>query len=632
MGLSQNNEAPCAATPEAPQQTIDSPETLNFPDPLRQENRWMCYKISPDASEKTPISPLTGGHASSKDPATWTDFTTAQRYAARNGLVMGLAINNSLPGFNRLTAIDFDHVCAEGEAPPSWVADVCAELGSFTERSFSGTGFHALVYGDLPNSNNIVGPIIEANVHGGNQKVELFAHKMVAVTGECLPGLTTIKTATAEKLIEIGDRARAGFGRIKKPVASTSKLIVENDLAVLERGENPGGDASACDKRYVALLAEQGLSDAEIDTRFRDSARMRPKWDEIHSADKKTYGELTIHHVRKSHAAKLRGETSAAVEVNPDYWPRLFHTRTETVNAPPISFAIEEFLQEGGITMLGGLPGHGKTLIALAMVRALLEGTRLFGHFAVPSKSKRVIYLIPESGLSPFASRLKIFRLVDYVGEHLFYRTFSAADEENIVLTDPRIKKACEGADVFLDTAVRFMDGDENAASEQKVFARNLFALLKAGARTVTGLHHAPKSFEKDNYMSLENILRGSGDIGAMLAACWGIFQIDKSTNRLFVENTKARDFLPCDPFIIEGRPHIDTAGAFKMTHFPGLAGTLNKHKPRKSGRPEMPGKTWRIAEAARLRSKGKSFRHIGQVLGVDHKTVAAWLEAPNAA
>lgn len=312
-------------------------------------------------------------------------------------------------------------------------------------------------------------------------------------------------------------------------------------------------------------------------------------------------------------------------------WRALFHTRHEAETAPPITFAIDKFLQDDGITMLGALPGHNKTNVALAMVRALLEGSPLFGHFGVPRPSSRVVYLIPESGLTPFVSRLKTFKLMPYIGESLFFRTFSAKDDEILKLDDQRLRAACEGADVFLDTAVRFMDGDENAVMDQKIFARNLFTLLRTGARTVTGLHHAPKSFEKLDYMSLENILRGSGDLGAMLCACWGLRQVDNQRNRVFIENVKARDFLPCEPFIIEGRPHLDVDGYFKMTDSPGIAGSLNQNKPKRegsrpAGRPEDPDKAQKMTRIRELHANGRGSREIAAEVGVSYKTVLRWL------
>jgi hypothetical protein len=274
--------------------------------------------------------------------------------------------------------------------------------------------------------------------------------------------------------------------------------------------------------------------------------------------------------------------------VRVDHWHKLFHTKEETENVEPLTYAIDRFLPEKGITMIGGRSGDGKTLIALNIARCLLDGTPLFGHFPVTKPSTRVVYLVPESGLEPFVHRLKLFHLVEEVGTRLFYRTLDVQDPD-ADLTDKAILKACEGADVFLDTAVRFMDGDENSSSDNRQFARNLFALLRAGARTVTGLHHAPKQFERATYMRLENVLRGSGDIGAMLAMAWGVAQTNYATTEIFVENIKDRDPRPegvCQPFIIEGRPHLNETGHFKMLKAPGLAGSYNDNKaPDRGGR-----------------------------------------------
>jgi hypothetical protein len=305
-------------------------------------------------------------------------------------------------------------------------------------------------------------------------------------------------------------------------------------------------------------------------------------------------------------------------------WRSLFHSYEETVNAPMARFAIDGFLQEEGITLIGGLAGHGKTLCMLAMVRALLEGGKLFHRFAVTKMADRVIYLIPEAGLGPFSARLKSFHLEEHVrSERLFHRTLTAKGQ--LSLTDPLLLEAVKGADVFLDTAIRFMSGDENSAAEQKLFADNLFALRRVGARTIVGAHHSPKSFGKDSFMTLENVLRGSGDIGAMLTTCWGLSQIDAASNRIFVQNVKARDFLPCEPFIIQGRPSIDETGYFELTAPPGFAGSLGDNKAQ-AGRPELANKDEKIAEARKMHEEGKGYREIASALGVSTGTVSGWL------
>jgi hypothetical protein len=320
----------------------------------------------------------------------------------------------------------------------------------------------------------------------------------------------------------------------------------------------------------------------------------------------------------------LQGEDNAAQN-----WRSIFHTVEEFENAPPLRFAINGFLQEAGVTLIGGLSGHGKTLLMLAMAQALLEGAPLFGYesFSVLRPAQRVLYLIPESSLGPFWSRIKLFRLEEHArADRLLTRTLSS--REQVSLDDPRLLKAAEGADVFLDTAVRFMAGAENDVESTRPFADTLFRLLSAGARSITGAHHAPKGFEGQDYMTLENILRGSGDIGAMLSTAWGVRQIDAARNRLFVQNIKPRDFQPCEPFILEGRPHLDTAGQFKMIAEPGEAGELREHLPRrdKNGRPATADKAEKMAQAATLRAKGCSLREIAEKLGVSKSGVSKWL------
>lgn len=310
-----------------------------------------------------------------------------------------------------------------------------------------------------------------------------------------------------------------------------------------------------------------------------------------------------------------------------DNWQRIFHTWEEFENAPPLRFAIDGFLQEAGVTLIGGLAGHGKTLLMLAMAKALLEGSPLFGYepFSVLRPAQRVLYLIPESSLGPFWSRLQLFRLEEHVqGNCLLVSTLSS--HEPVSLSDPRMLKAAEGADVFLDTAVRFMEGSENDAQDTRPFVQALFRLLRAGARSITGAHHAPKGFEGQNFMTLENILRGSGDIGAMLSTAWGVRQVDAARTALYVQNVKPRDFQPCQPFLLEGRPHLDATGQFLMIRKPGEAGELSEHllRPNKGGTPVGADK---MRQAAEMRRQGASLREIEKTIGVSKSKVDRWLK-----
>jgi hypothetical protein len=220
---------------------------------------------------------------------------------------------------------------------------------------------------------------------------------------------------------------------------------------------------------------------------------------------------------------------------------------------------------------------------------------------------------------------LKTFRLAPKYtkDDRLVCRTFSMPGA--VSLTDPQILKVCKGADVFLDTAIRFLTGDESSSSDQRGFAATLFDLLGAGARTVTALHHSAKSSEASQFMTLENVLRGSGEIGAMVSSCWGLRMCDVNRCKIWMQNVKAREYQSCEPFVIEGRPFIDNDGYFKLTHEPGLAGEMSEHLPRRNpnGRPQSPETVEHAADILRLHAAGTGVREIGRQLGMDKSTVS---------
>ncbi len=94
-------------------------------------------------------------------------------------------------------------------------------------------------------------------------------------------------------------------------------------------------------------------------------------------------------------------------------------------------------------------------------------------------------------------------------------------------LSEPTLQEALPKSVVVLDTAIRFLDGDENSSAHIRAFADGILALLRGGAEAVLLLHHSPK--DSGDTMTLENAMRGSGDMGAFLACCWGTRLQDSS-------------------------------------------------------------------------------------------------------
>jgi len=283
--------------------------------------------------------------------------------------------------------------------------------------------------------------------------------------------------------------------------------------------------------------------------------------------------------------------------------------------AKPPEFVIKDFTQNNGLTIIGGLSGHGKTWVLFSMMQSLLTGNALFGEFKVVGKASRVIYLSPEITLGGFRSRAEKFGFGPHIqSQQLLVRTLTAYPM--LPLTDPALLLSVRGADVILDTAVRFMEGDESSSTDNdRGLADAVFGLLHAGARTVTAAHHSPKAFDKQDYMTLENMLRGTGDIGAMASTVWGVRMLDVPQTRLYVENVKARDFTPPPQFQLIGRPHIDDGKGLQMHLRPGESGRMSDYVERKAGRKRSSEKADRQAVLFDAVKAGQSDQQISAIV-----------------
>jgi AAA domain len=263
--------------------------------------------------------------------------------------------------------------------------------------------------------------------------------------------------------------------------------------------------------------------------------------------------------------------------------PLIYHEYDEMKNAPPVRFVIENFLQADGITLLGALAGHSKTWVMVAMAKALLTGEKLFGHFSVAEKAEKVIYLLPEAAIGPAFKRFCTnFKLDEFIKEKkLLIATLSS--NRKITLTDPNVIDYCPNADIFLDTLPRFrpLGAKESEVEGNQVLVDQLLGLINLKTRSITAAQHSPKAFEKEEYMTLENVIRGSGDIGAMASTAWGLRRVTASSdglrNLVYVENVKSRDFDAPLPFLLTLRPSIDRYADIRMAKEPGKCLSLKE-------------------------------------------------------
>ncbi|MGB8323697.1 MAG: AAA family ATPase [Candidatus Acidiferrum sp.] len=257
-------------------------------------------------------------------------------------------------------------------------------------------------------------------------------------------------------------------------------------------------------------------------------------------------------------------------------WRTKFHTGSE-LEVGDVRMYIDRFLPEG-ITAIGGLSAVGKTWLGLSLSKALTTGQSFLDVFRVLEKMP-VLYSVPEMGARAVRNRLEKMHVP--MNDMFYCQTIA---DGVCSLKDRALEDAIKELKpaVLFDTLVRFSPAaDENASKQNaQLLAQDIFDLLRIGARAVIGLHHSPKIAGTVEEITLENVLRGTGDFGAMCDSVWGVSHdrakanggknwdydyLDESQGltRLFIKNVKARDFEPHPAFRIQGRPSIDSKGDF---------------------------------------------------------------------
>lgn len=241
-------------------------------------------------------------------------------------------------------------------------------------------------------------------------------------------------------------------------------------------------------------------------------------------------------------------------ERKPVDWRTLFHTQEDIESCPPPTFFIEDFLAKQAICALAAPVAQRKSLIALNVARSLITGDPLFGFLPVRNRPRRVLYLCPEMGLISVSERVKKIGLTGHVGQTLFIRSMNLGNLDLLDIPED----ALQGSVLVVDTAIRFMKGDENSAADMQAFSETLFELQRRqgpdGAILV--LYHSPKATKDASELTLENCMRGSGELGAAITDAHGTRLQDPSDeygSASYIRHIKKRDYRGREDFEVKG-------------------------------------------------------------------------------
>jgi putative DNA primase/helicase len=311
-----------------------------LPEVLREREQWVCWREEDREGKPTkiPVTPRGGGFASSTDPETWGGFETALEYTETEYADgVGFVFTDDDP----IVGVDLDD-CRDPETGDvdDAARDIIDRLDSYTEVSPSGTGYHVLIRGELPDGRNRRGSI------------ELYdTARFFTVTGDHVDETPThvarrqdalaaihheyVQDTDSDTASESGQR-----GATDEEAATNGAVTVDVDLEdeeLLEKATNAsngekferlwngntvGYDSqSEADMALCYLLAFwTGGDRTRIDHLFRESGLLREKWDEVHYADGSTYGEKTIE----------RAIASTSEFYDPDAGDKSTHASTST--------------------------------------------------------------------------------------------------------------------------------------------------------------------------------------------------------------------------------------------------------------------------------------------------------------
>ena len=280
---------------------------VNFegiPDRLKAHPHWVlwCYKWDANRSEwtKVPKRPNRRNAASNK-PATWCSYADAVE-AYTDDWADGIGV--VLTADDDLFALDFDACDLEAAKPYL--------LDTYTERSPGGNGLRQFGLGKKPEGAGCKRQL--PNI----KQLEIYEHdRFMTVTGH-----TVWEHADVEPC---EDALAALCARLwSKPGNDTDVLhrIRQSAQGAKFAALFDQGDASAYDDDHSSAdlaLADilgwaTGWNREQTDRLFRQSALYRPKWDERHASDGRTYGQMTLDKAFEGKAPMTAGDIERLIE------------------------------------------------------------------------------------------------------------------------------------------------------------------------------------------------------------------------------------------------------------------------------------------------------------------------------
>lgn len=192
---------------------------------------------------------------------------------------------------------------------------------------------------------------------------------------------------------------------------------------------------------------------------------------------------------------------------------------------PP--FLIKPLFVSGGIHMIYGREGTGKTQLVMTLAHHLLSGTPLFGRFDV-TRGSRVCYFGVDMPLQMLKDRLGNFRDTLVEPERFLIAAKDSSIDITQTPTNARWAEKIRAFDpdiIFVDTLRKIHHLDENTSQTVAQVYASLDRVF-GGERAIALVHHANKPSGNPDY-SRDEEDRARGSIAWLADADLGLFVDD---------------------------------------------------------------------------------------------------------
>lgn len=509
----------------------------NIPAELRALPRWAPWRAQWNEKrgergkwDKIPCHPNGYGLSTAK-PDRWVSFEAAMAaFQAHPEKFAG--IGYCLTGPHERVGIDLDNcVRADGTIEP-WAQEIVDTFASYTEISPSGRGLRIFVLATIASdwNNHAAGQGAQDGEPGGIEVYGGHAPRFLTVTGEALPGRTTLREAPAGVLEGLAARYASA-----KPTAAVvslqmPELLLEEDLPDLDslglpceareflaEGEHDG-DRSAVLLMTARALCSAGLDEAEV----LSVLAANPHAMEVALDHRRQDPDRALAYLWKEHAQKAKVWAASRVATADDFddvsepgaaprsdWRHFFEpvSMADLGNEPPLEWFWDGYLPGGEVTMLAADGGVGKSFLALALAVSIAAGLEFLGKL---TQKAPVLFVSAEDDARTLRRRLRTvldalgldeapegLHLVDSTARPELYAFNQTGREGRPTKALPALKEALAATSarvLMVDNASNTFAADENARAQASAFVRALKALVLPSGGAVLLLAHVDKN------------------------------------------------------------------------------------------------------------------------------------------